>query len=59
MMRRTKSNSGSSGEQKEIPAEKGYGIPLYRQPAFKKENIEKAYRGGPVTFQIMVVYIFL
>ncbi len=26
-----------------IPAEEGYGIPLYRQPAFKKENIEKAY----------------
>lgn len=26
-----------------IPADKGYGIPLYRQPAFKKENIKKAY----------------
>lgn len=26
-----------------VPAEKGYEIPLYRQPAFKKENIKKAY----------------
>ncbi len=26
-----------------IPADKGYGIPLYRQPAFKKENIENLY----------------
>jgi len=33
-----------------VPAEKGYGVPLYRQPAFKKENIKKAYPNRTSSF---------